>query len=250
MTTCFVLMFATVLYAAPNQHYRRVTQISVHVDCVAEAAEIIRGLPGQNLSSDMHLAAPGSSSAHFERVVSPTEHGHVMNVLRSMGEVVSETENTLYRGQEIRELQARIAGSNLEIQRLQMRMQAARNLDMLVMIDSSLSSAERERDRLQGRLNYLTNSVNQPAISISIWEGLPPELAPYEQSFWTRMGDSFMSSVTVIVAVFGHFVVFMTVAILPLGILGVMGLIAWRIVRRFSQPKVEISAENKEDEVL
>jgi hypothetical protein len=240
-----VILGAAMVQAAPHSQYMRVLDITIRVENVEDTLEDIRRLAGQNLTSSVQLGEQGFSWAHFERRVPAAAMQQTMQTLRGLGEVLGENESTFYLGREIRDLEARLAANSLEIQRLLILMGNAANLNILMTIDGNLARAERERDDLIGRLNYLNNTAGQPYIIIHLAEVSPimplrvDEPAP---TFWQRLGNSFTGSVSVIVAAFEYFVVFLTLAALPLGLLAVAGWLIYILIRRLTRPKVLATA--------
>ncbi|MDR2166394.1 MAG: DUF4349 domain-containing protein [Clostridiales bacterium] len=249
---CFIFLSTTPTHASPDRHYRRVSDITIRVESVEAAIFHIRALAGQNLSSSVELSEAGFAWANFERRVPATAHPQVMQTLRSLGEVLSESENTMYLGGEIRDLQARLSANELEILRLTILMENAANLNVLMAIDTNLSRAQRERDNLMGRLNYLNSTAGQPHINIFLTEpGISPlgiEIEPL--TFWQRMGASFTGSLTVILAGFGHFLVFLALAAVPLAILGVLALFAILLFRRLNRPKIQVKEVEADEAIL
>ncbi|MCL2169880.1 MAG: DUF4349 domain-containing protein [Defluviitaleaceae bacterium] len=228
-----VLAAGMTVYASD---YRRVTNISIRVDNVEDAVGALRGLAGQNLSSDVAISQRyGASFAHIERAVPRALHGAVLDALREFGDVTHESEFTVYYGSQMRELSIRLDAANNEIQRLLELLAGASSLDVLIAVDESLSRAERERNALQGQLNVLNASALQPIIVISMSETMPAmarftDAQPY--TLGERMANSFAGSWNMIIAGLGHFVVFLSLAIIPLGILGGLGLVVWLILRK------------------
>jgi len=101
------LIICTALWVIPvaaseTMHYQRTTNITIKVDCVEEAIATIRLLDGQNLQSSLYIGQKGYNQAYFERRVSLAAYNTVMEILRNLGEVINEREDTQYMGAEVR----------------------------------------------------------------------------------------------------------------------------------------------------
>jgi hypothetical protein len=227
-TGSFILLIPAM---ASDLHYRRVTQITIKVDCVEEAIRTIRLLDGQNLHSSLDIGQRGFNQAYFERRVSMAAYNTVMETLRSLGEVINESENTQYMGAEYRNLQTLLWSNNIEMQRLFALMSGASGLNILMAVDVNMTRAERERDSIRGRLNYIDNAVHHPYVNIHLTEVMPrPD--PNTFTFWERMGSALSSSWNGFLTVLGHILVFFATASIPLIILAVIALMVFRIIRR------------------
>jgi hypothetical protein len=231
----FALAFiwGTALNANPHQQYQRFFDITIRVDDVEAAIQTIRAMDGHNLYSDMRLGEQGDSWASFQRRVDVTAHAAIMDVLRNMGHVLREGEHAIYLGQEIRDIEAGLVGNAREIERLLNLMATAQNLNVLVSVDNQLAWAERNRDQLRGRLNYLQNTAFHPYVNITLTESwLEIERDDEVLTFGQRLANAFKASVNGILTFLGHVAVFFAAAFIPLIILAILAFIILLVLRR------------------
>jgi hypothetical protein len=182
------------------------------------------------LQSSLTIGQKGSNEAFFERRVSITAYNAVMEILRNLGEVINESESTEYMGAEYRHMQTRLWSNSVEMQRLFELMRGASNLNILMAVDNNLSNAERERDWLRGRLNFLDNAVNHPYVHIYLTETMPPR--PDPPGFWPRIGTALSSSWNGFLTFIGHALVFLATASIPSILIAAGVFLLIHIIRR------------------
>ena len=221
---CVILM-AVPVYGRP---FRQTHTIEIKVECMDAATAIIRELDGYNLdasvfSNEMYVrnvGRPGFTRvverrANFTRRVDYRHFRHVQEVLRGMGEVLSESENARFLGTQIMDVDARLATIEQELERLLILMAASTSLDVLIAIDIRLSQVNWERNSLIGRRNVLLTQAASPVLHIMLVE--PPEDLPefVPPTFGSRVAERFSDSLWGTLTAAGNFVVFIVRISIP-----------------------------------
>jgi hypothetical protein len=238
-----VIVFALPVAAAERQMQQNYS-VSIRVDCLETAIEVLRGLPGNDLNSGITYFEPHTGrpvrQAHFSRRVDNHFFRHVQNALREMGEVLYESENTRHLGAELMQLETRISVLTEEINRLSVMMAASTTLNVLTAIDNQLSRVSRERDDLTGRRNRLQTEANTTFIHISLTEEAE-YIRPAPLTFGRRVTDRFLNSWDSLLRGLGNFAVFMVRVSLPLVIWVVVGGVALLLGIRLVKRKIKKS---------
>jgi len=197
-----ILAALTILLTTPvsaqDRPFKQTHSIEIEVECMDTATEIIRGLNGYNLDSSIFLheqfGRTPQRRANFTRRVDAFAFRHVQEVLRSLGEVISEHEHAQFLGAHIMDVDARLEAISQEIDRLTLMMAASDSLDVLITIDSRLSQLIWERNGLIGRRNVLNSQVQSPVITIRLFEAQEELPEPEQQGFGSRVGERFSAS--------------------------------------------------------
>jgi len=211
--------------------------ISIEVECLDAAMEVIRELNGYNLEASVYLhEAPNvrgaERSASIARRVDHWAFAHIQEALRDMGEVRHETENAQFLGAQIIDLDARLVALTEEIERLAIMMAGSDNLDMLIAIDARLSQVVLERNSVIGTRNVLISHVASPVINITLTETTGERPTPTQPGFGNRVVDSFTGSLRTTGVVAGNLLVFVARTLIPFLIYGlIMLLIVWICVK-------------------
>ena len=241
---CLLIIACSLLFALPvtarDRQLRQTYSIELEVECLDVAMEIIRGLDGYNLESDMFVDVIWGRSpqrrATYTRRVDERVFRHIQEVLRGMGEVHFESENAHFLGAQLMDVEARLAALNQEIERLTMMMAASDSLDVLIAIDFRLSQVTWERNRLMGSRNVLISQMASPVIHILLME-TPTDLPPPETpGFIRRVADSFGDSWRGTRNFASNLLVFIVRISMPLVALGIIivpvAFVVYRVVRR------------------
>ena len=219
------LLLSCLIFALPvSASERRMQQyysVSITVDCLEEALETMRGLPGFNLNANITNVEPHTGrpvrQAYFTRRVDEWAFRHMQAVLRDMGEVRTESENAWHLGAELASLETRLKVLTQEIERLSVMMAASDSLHVLIAIDNHISRVSWERDRLIGRRNQIMANVQ--SVVMDIWLTEETEyIRPEQAGFGRRLADRFIRSWDNFIRGAGNFAVFMVRVSLPLTI--------------------------------
>ena len=226
----------TTLHAAPANHHQ-VFEIEILVECVEEAIAAINGFSGQNTWANASFNEWGSS-ASFSRRVEPAAYARVKAALRGLGDVRHENERTSSLAAEVLDLQARIAASTTEIERLTTMMANSADLQVLIAVDGRLSQVMFRRDEYQGRLNAINSTTAMPLVNITVWDNpaaLEPE--PAILTFGERLSEQFVGSAISMMEFGADVLVFISHVIIPLALLVFVAGITLLIVRGVGRRK-------------
>jgi len=230
-----VVVFSNYVYANQDRPLRQNYTISIVVECVETATEIIRDLPGYNLDLATNFNE-WQRTAEFRRRVHSDTLRYVQAVLRDLGEVINESENAQHLGTGIMDLDVRIIAANQELERLTALMAASTSLDVLIAVNDRINTVARNRDDLIGHLNVLMVDSQGPIVNITLVEHLPGRPAPSPEGFGARIRESFGSSFRNSRNAAATFAVGVVRVFLPLTvwvvILGAIGFGAWRLFGR------------------
>jgi len=215
--------------------------IVVQVDCLDDAMEIMRALPGW----DLHLNI-SARDAHFTRRVYAWAFPHTQEVLRTLGEVRSEREHIRHLGAELMHIDTRLRVINEEMERLIILLAASSSIDVLNAVDMQLTRVGWERDMLMGRRNTLTHETETVLMHISLTElYVPAEVAA--AGFGTRLADSFLASWGATRRIAGNIMVGLVRASLPLLIgLLLLGGAGFMIIKRVKKTQEGVVVDVQE----
>jgi hypothetical protein len=240
----FLCLLAAVLFLplTVSASERRVGQhysVTVRVECLEEAVEVLRALPGFDLFATV---SPGHAS--FTRRVDAWAFRHVQEVLRGLGDVTHEQERVRHLNSELAEVETRLAVLSQEMERLTVIMSASTTLNILNAVDMQLTQVSNERDWLTGRRNTLLNEARTTTLDITITERWVP-VEGEVVAFGTRVAESFISSWRGMVRFGGNLAVFIVRVSLPLGLwMLVMGAAAFFVLRHVKKTnKLNVKTE-------
>lgn len=219
----FLLLTVSILVTIPviaqDRQLSQTHSIEIEVECLDLAMEVIRELNGYNLESAVRSYDFGrwgvERRADFTRRVDMWAFRHVQEVLRSLGEVLQESERAQFLGGQILDVDARLATLEQEIQRLTAMLAASESLDVMIAIEIRLSQVTWERNQLMGRRNVLLSQAASPVITIRLVqrpEYMPPPEGP---GFGSRIVDNFLGSWHSFVTSAGNFLVFIVRVSIP-----------------------------------
>lgn len=182
----------------------------------------IRSVEGEDASSGkVTLRVP---SDKFDEAVS---------ALRNLGEVTSEDQSAQEVTQEFVDLEARLRHAKSQEAFYVRLMEKATTIADLIQIQQQLSDVQLQIEQIQGRLQFLKDQTDFSTVTAEIFEpGAGPAPARGTLALaWEKALDSFRSVVSGLIVAMGW--------IAPLALLGLAGVIGWRIFRK---PK-PVSAE-------
>jgi len=230
-----IVVFSNSAYANQERPLRQNYTISIIVECIETATEIVRALPGYNLDSSA-TSSEWQRTAEFRRRVHSESLRYVQAALRDFGEVTRESENAQHLGIDIMDLDVRIIAADQELERLIAVMAASTSLDVLIAVNDRINTVARNRDDLIGRLNVLTVDSQSAMVNITLIEHLPGRPVPPPEGFGARIRESFSSSLRNSRNAAASFIVGVVRVFLPLTIwvviFAAIGFAAWRLFVR------------------
>ena len=255
---CILFFPQSILAERP---FRQTHNIEIEVECIQSASEIIRELNGYNLESSVFIQEfPGrgqQSRADIIRRVDGWAFQHVQAELRNLGIVHSESEQAHFLGSQIMDVDVRISSISQEIDRLTILMAASDTLNLLLTIESRLNELTRQRNDLIGQRNVLISQVENPIITIRLFETPEDPPSPEPEGFGERVAARFTSSWRGTTSAAVSFFVFLVRISIPLIALGIAVAFAvwvhklgrkWHTQRAATNPTESEEKETEYDE--
>ena len=138
------------------------------------------------------------------------------------------------------DLEARVKSGLEHEQRLRQILARANTIEELLRLESELSRVRADIEYLTGRLNVLKDQVEYSTINLSLVEPVQPgEPEKTKLTVWERSVRALRGATSVIIEFTGTLVVFL-VGMIPvaiyLGIIGAIGWLGYRALKRFRGP--------------
>lgn len=160
------------------------------------------------------------------------------------------------------DLEARIKTLRVQEERLLAILEEANELEYIIELERELSNVTYEIERYMTSFKELENQINYSTIYVDLTEVFEETVIEYEPpTFFEKMQDGFMDSVNVVIDFFEGLILFLTTNIPVFILLGVIGFIIYKIVKKITVPKkfkkqpskthevkVDISTEEEKEE--
>lgn len=210
--------------------------IEIKVEDITEAVRAINMLNGYNTSSDVSYYNPEIDRqygwANITRRVNVNELDYVRDVLRSIGEVVNESEYQTNYTDRYDELSVMAANAENEIRRLGGLIEKSTSLDNIIYVENRISDINMRLDSYLGSMRQIAAQTSEPYISITITAQRPYEFTVSTVSFSQRMEKAFKASYNITRQAFEGLTVFLVSSIVPLAVVAVIILVVIFIIRR------------------
>ncbi|MFD2630179.1 DUF4349 domain-containing protein [Oceanobacillus kapialis] len=141
-------------------------------------------------------------------------------------------------GQDVTEeyvdLESRLKSKRVVEERLLSFMEQAEKTEDLLTISDDLATVQGEIDQITGRMKYLQNKSDLATVSIDIRENnvALTGMNGDELNTWEKTKQQFLKSINLIISVLSGLFVFVAGNLPILILLGVIGIIAWWVVRK------------------
>ncbi|MDR1538703.1 MAG: DUF4349 domain-containing protein [Clostridiales bacterium] len=212
--------------------------ISIRVDDIEEAVSAIESMGGYNESSGIDAGRGGyAGSGHIYRRIDLSEYDEAKALLKSLGKVTYEGEAVSSYASREMDLNAQMAAKAVEKQRLEELLGKSASMDVMIRVESQLSSVQEQYEAMRGELNSIEAQASMPIISITLDETYKPEAVMPESGFGLRMRNSFVSSFNGTAAFMEAVVVFASGAFLPVALIALFGAGALYIFRALRRKK-------------
>ncbi|MCT2534895.1 DUF4349 domain-containing protein [Aquibacillus koreensis] len=162
----------------------------------------------------------------FQSFIQLIEQGSVKVVEKNVsGEDVTE---------QYVDLESRLKSKRVVEERLLSFMEQAEKTEDLLKISSDLAKVQEEIEQLTGKMNYLKNQSDLATVTIHMYENRVniPSVNQEELNTWDKTKEQFMNSINFLLAAFSGLVVFFVGNLPSLILLGILGIIVYRIVRK------------------
>lgn len=147
--------------------------------------------------------------------------------------VVRKEENSDNISEQYYDTESRLVTQQTKLERLQTLLSQAETMEDIITIESAISDTELAIEQLTGTLRSYDSLVDYSTVNVSLEEVY--QLSNVEepaQGFASRMGAAFRSGWNGFVDVLEGFAVLLAYIWVPVVVLAVGGVIAWRVIRR------------------
>lgn len=162
-------------------------------------------------------------------------YDNTFSAIAGLGEEISRKEWTQDVTQEYYDLEARINVQEAHLAQLKKLYEKAGSIPEMIQLEQEIARVQAEMDSLKGRYQYLSNQVAFSTITVYLYEpGAPAPIQP-PKTVWERMTRGFVGSVNGMVNFAGNLLVFLVSAVpvvVPLGLVGGVGVKVYRTFRR------------------
>jgi hypothetical protein len=203
---------------------------------VASIGESAASLGGGIASSDIdYPSAATGATGHAVLVVKvpPAGVNGLLDGLNATGTVQSIDQIAQDVGDQLVDLEVRIANARQSVTNVRQFMEQTQNLNELVTLESELTRRQTELEQLEAQHRNLRDRVALSTITIEI---VPLASLPETESDDTSIGEAFESGWDAFVATFVA-IAFVLAVLAPFAAVAlVVGLVAWRVSRRLDRP--------------
>jgi negative regulator of sigma E activity len=185
------------------------------VESMEEALEVVNSLQGYTEWSDLSLG--GAKRGTISRRVDFTHYEQAKETLRGIGATINESESVQSYAGSIIETKARLLAKEEEKARLEELLSKSSSMDVLIRVDSQLSTVISQYESYMSQLRSIENETGSAYLTIEIFEEYKPgEVSLPERAFGTRLMSGFISSFNSTAAFLEDFLVWLSGAIIPL----------------------------------
>ena len=207
--------------------------IQLTVDDIQKAMNKISLYSGmqESMSYSMPAYEGAQGSAYISRRVSAQEFEIVKDQLRTLGEVIDESEYKQSMARQLRDLNARLTAKDDEKDRLLALLGKSGDLDVMVRVESRLNNVSDESDSLNAQIRDINLQIGQPYINIQLYNRVYVPSAPPKQGFGVRMANSFKQSVNGTVMFMQSLLLFVVSAAIPLLVIIIIAALLYLMYR-------------------
>ena len=233
----FVLINTAAVHAAEYDRYLiREYSISVTVENVEAAFEIIENMPGLSLSSQINA---DFGFAHTNKRVNASDFDEALATLRGLGEVNHFNSNARNVFSEVNDLRSELLVREGEYRRLMELLTEVAELEHFVVIENRISRVIENLEHIRGRLNNLSFETGTVIIFINLAQE-HVEITPARiDTPLQRIGHTFVNSAAFTLSAVQVILVALVFISIPLIILLGGAWFIWKFFRR--KPKEEVN---------
>ncbi len=176
------------------------------------------------MQSSQLSSGDGWQQAVLMIVVPVNEFAATLAEVEKLGEVLSSSTSGQDVTQEYYDLDVDLTHWETERQSALLLLEKAKTIDEIIQVRQFLEPIDRQLNEIKGRIQFLKGSSDYSKIQVSLTEsGAVPTAS--EDSFWSRVGEVFLRSISVLL--------YILVAVLPWGLLALLVLyLVFRFLRR------------------
>jgi FlaA1/EpsC-like NDP-sugar epimerase len=202
--------------------------ISAEVEDIDQALEATKLIAGSTDTSNVNLGS--NKSASMTRRVEFADYEAAKVALRELGEVNYEEETVVSYQSMLVETKARISAKETEKERLEALLGKSNTMDVMIRVDSQLSSVITQYEQQVSQLRSIEDTVGRAYLDVNIYEAYKPQEA-VKASFKDRLAGGFIGSFNATTEFMENFVIFVSGAIVPLLVIAVIAILIVAIVR-------------------
>jgi len=207
--------------------------IELYVDDIKSAMDQISKLNGAQESMDYTIPAYEGDHgyAFIIRRAPSQEFDIIKDQLRSIGDINNEYESKQSMSRQLRDLNARLLAKNEEKDRLLDLLGKSGDLDVMVRIESRLSSVSYESESLYSQIRSINHEIGRPYLNIRLYNRVYVPPLPPKQALGTRMANSFKQSVNDTVRFMQGLLLFVVSAAIPVSVLIIIGVLFYLLYK-------------------
>lgn len=229
----------------PADFLIRTYRIELEVECLEAALDRLNRLPGIVLSSHIHVQ---SDWGVMDRRVSNLALEAKLREIYSLGRVTHSETHTQNVFVVVLDLRSEFGVMNTEYGRLMELLVEVDTIENFSRVENRLVQVIRELERVQGRLNHFEFETGTSRVSIGLNAvGDVEPVMPAEGAF-ARIGQSFVSSAGMTLAVLQGILILFAYMSIPLAFLLAVGFcVLWVVLRRKRRRRISEVEVNDEE---
>lgn len=171
--------------------------------------------------------------------------------LDGIGNVVNKSSFTEDVTGQYYDTEARIKTLKVQEERLLAILEEADNLEYIIELERELSDVRYQIESYSSSFRYLEDQINYSTVYVNVQEVKEPTVFEEEpETFFEKMGKGFMESVEGVIEFFADLILFLTTNSPVLLLLGLIGYVGYRIVRRLLNKPKTIKNKTSDSSVL
>ena len=201
--------------------------------CAAELETAVEAMGGYFQQADLYNGSSGYRSASYIIRIPSDQFQLFLDRVGDLSHVVRQSKSSEDISEQYYDTESRLVTQQTKLERLQALLAQAETMEDIITIESAISETELAIEQLTGTLRSYDSLVDYSTVYLSLEEvyQLSDTQEPV-QGFASRMGAAFRSGWNGFVDVLEGLAVLLAYIWVPVVVLAVGGVIAWRVIRR------------------
>ena len=202
-------------------------------DAAAGLRQLVEDMGGYFETASVYNYGGDYRSAYYTIRVPAEQYQNLLTQVGKLCHIVRQEENSQNISEQYYDTESRLVTQQTKLERLQTLLAQAETMEDIITIESAISDTELTIEQLTGTLRSYDSLVDYSTVNISLEEVY--QLSNVEepaQGFASRMGAAFRSGWNGFVDVLEGLAVLLAYIWVPVVVLAVGGVIAWRVIRR------------------
>lgn len=214
--------------------------------CAAELETAVEAMGGYFQQADLYNGSSGYRSASYTIRVPAEQFQPFLDRVGDLSHVVRQSKSSEDISEQYYDTESRLVTQQTKLERLQALLAQAETMEDIITIESAISETELAIEQLTGTLRSYDSLVDYSTVYLSLEEvyQLSDTQEP-AQGFASRMGTAFRSGWNGFVDVLEGLAVLLAYIWVPVAVLAVGGMVAWRVIRRRRARERSGQAEEK-----